>query len=186
MISHYKDYQLSLEELENFITLTKESGYYIEELHMHGIGEPLLWKHFDVGIARLKKSGVIDRISLISNGLLLDKIRDETWEYIDSLLVSIYPDFPKREELVKLKELHGDKIILMNSSEFSLKPARRYKGKIPCDCKCSGPMFVKDKIFLHCGPPAFDAAAVKGVDMFSLSGQSVKIKKITWMAMTKK
>lgn len=180
MITAYRDYQLSIEELRKFIECTRDSGYSIETMRIHGIGEPLLWKYFDEGIALLKKSGVTKKLIVHSNGILLDRIADETWRYIDGLVVSAYPDYPKYNVLIenieRAKVKFKDKIEVVPMSEFIPLPLKRYKNTIPCHCYNYGPMFVKDKVFLHCGPAVFDAAALKGIDIFEWDHQHVSIK----------
>lgn len=165
MISEFKGYQLSIEELKYFIDCTRKSDYFIEELSIHGIGEPLLWNHLDEGIKLLKNSGVIGKIILTTNGLLLDKIKDETMRFIDTLSVSVYPNYPKGNLLAEKKAKYGDKVEINFITKFMVKPTRRYNA-IPCYCMTCGPMFVKDKIFFYCGPPVFDAAKLRGVDIF--------------------
>ncbi|MCX5698520.1 MAG: hypothetical protein NTX01_02335 [Candidatus Omnitrophica bacterium] len=165
MISEFKGYQLSIEELKNFIDCTRKSDYFIEELSIHGIGEPLLWNHLDEGIKLLKNSGVIGKIILTTNGLLLDKIKDETMRFIDILSVSVYPNYPKGNLLAEKKTRYSDKVEINFITKFMVKPTRRYNA-IPCYCMTCGPMFVKDKIFFYCGPTCFDAAKLRGVDIF--------------------
>jgi len=165
MILEYKGYQLSIEELKNFIDCTKKSNYFIEELSIHGIGEPLLWNHFEEGIKLLKNSGVIGKISVTTNGLLLDKINDETMGFIDMLSVSVYPDYPNHVLLKEKKSEYKEKVEINYITKFIAKPIRMYN-KIPCHCLTCGPMFIKDRIFFYCGPTIFDAARLKGVDIF--------------------
>lgn len=174
MISEYKGYQLSIGELENFIDCTKKSGYFIEELSIHGIGEPLLWDHFDEGIKLLKSSGVVGRIIVTTNGLLLDKINDETMRSIDTLSVSVYPDYPNHVLLKEKKSEYKEKVEINYITKFIAKPIRMYN-KIPCHCLTCGPMFIKDKIFFYCGPTVFDAARLKGVDIFRYKDLYVEI-----------
>lgn len=176
MISAYGGYQLEIKELEKFIDYTKDSGYFFEIMHVHGIGEPLLWNHFDEGMKLLKKSDIAGKIIVTTNGLLLDKIRDETWQHIDLLSVSVYPDYPKRSLLQEKKDKYKDKIQINLTTLFRAKPIRGYHHKIPCYCICHGPMFVKDKIFLYCGPPVFDAAKLSSMDIFKCRELYVEIK----------
>lgn len=176
MISAYGEYQLEIKELEKFIDYTKNSGYFFEIMHVHGIGEPLLWNHFDEGMKLLKESDIAGKIIVTTNGLLLDKIRDETWQYIDLLSVSVYPNCPKQSLLKEKKDKYEDKIKIVPSTLFRAKPMRGYHNKIPCYCICHGPMFVKDKIFLYCGPPVFDAAKLSGMDIFQCHDLYVEIK----------
>lgn len=176
MLSAYKGYQLTISELKKFIDCTKISGYYFSRIDMHGIGEPLLWDYFDEGVNLLKKSGIGEKIVVTTNGLLLDKIKDQAWEDIDLLEISIYPDYPQRNLLKDKKEKYKDKIKVNLYTEFRAKPVWKYRNKIPCYCTCYGPMFVKDKIFLYCGPPVFDAAKLSNIDIFKCHDLYVEVK----------
>lgn len=176
MISAYQGYQLLMDELKKFIDCTKISGYFFKRIDINGIGEPLLWDHFDQGINLLKKSGIGEKIVVTTNGLLLDKIKDQTWEDIDLLDVSVYPNYPKHDLLKEKKEKYKDKINITLYDAFRAKPTRGYRNKIPCRCVCYGPMFVKDKVFLYCGPPVFDAARLSNIDIFEYRDLYVEIK----------
>lgn len=176
MLSAYRGYQLTIDELKKFIDCTKMSGYSFERIDMHGIGEPLLWDHFDEGIDLLKKSGIGEKIVVTTNGLLLNKIKDRTWENIDLLEVSIYPKYPEHNLLKEKKEKYKDKIKVSSYAVFRAMPIRGYHDKIPCHCTCYGPMFVKDKIFLYCGPPVFDAAKLNNADIFKYRDLYVEVK----------
>lgn len=176
MRSVYPDYQLTIDELKKFIDYTKISGYFFESIAIHGIGEPLLWSHFDEGIDILKKSGIGGKILVTTNGLLLNKIKDQTWENIDILGVSVYPAYPMHELLKEKKEKYKDKIEIRMTTTFKSKPIREYHKSIPCFCICQGPMFVKDKIFLYCGPPAFDAAKLAHMDISKSRDLCVELK----------
>ncbi len=166
MMQDYKGYQLSMPELDRFIECTQASDYFIDALSVHGMGEPFLWKHFDEGLQRLKQSGVVGSLSVTTNGLLLDRIADETWTCIDHLTVSVYPGYPKQDLLDRLRAAHGDKIhVIPPEVLFTALPYKEFRGKTPCYCACAGPMFAKDKIYFYCGPPVFDAAKLAGVDI---------------------
>jgi hypothetical protein len=167
MISAYKGYHLSIEGLESFIQCTIQSNYFFKTIHVHGMGEPLLWKHFNTGIKLLKKAGIADNIIVTTNGIAIDRINDETWEYIDTLEVSLYENCSNRNDLKELAERHKGKVNFGSRSGFRSKPTRRYRTTLPVPCLCSGPMFVENKIFLHCGPPVFDASMLSGIDIFS-------------------
>lgn len=167
MMSAYHNYQLSIEELQCFIDCTRRSDYFIKDLHINGIGEPLLWRHFNEGIILLKKSGVVGEIDVTTNGLLLNRIKDETWECIRCLRVSRYPDYDQQGLLNEKINKYKNKILIKNANGpyFLPPPLKVYQGKIPCSCLSSGPMFVKDKIFFYCGPTVFDAARLSRVDL---------------------
>jgi hypothetical protein len=155
-----------MEDLAKFIYYTKESGYYFPRLGINGPGEPLLWKNFNAGVQLLKKSQIASRIHIDSNGLLLDIIEEQTWECIDNIRISVYEPFKVHESLREAQERYKDKILIEIKKTFRAMPRRKYKRTIPCSCLCFGPMFIKDKIFLFCGSPVFEAAALMKVDIF--------------------
>jgi organic radical activating enzyme len=54
-------------------------------------GEPLLHPEL-VELARIvRRSGIAPRISITTNGLLLDRMPDGLWDAIDALTISVYP-----------------------------------------------------------------------------------------------
>jgi len=167
MISAFKGYQLTIEELQKFIDCTKESGYFFKIMHVHGVGEPLVWKHFDKGIKLLKESGIAEKIIVTTNGLLLNKVKEATWEYVDEVHVSVYKDKPNPGIETVFKNKFPNKFIFGSIDEFRAMPQKEYRNKIPGICVCPGPMFVKDTIFLYCGPPLFDAIKVMGMEIFN-------------------
>lgn len=89
----FPEYQLSLEDLHNFLNATQKSGYYIDNLRIHGPGEPLLWKFFNQGVQMIKESDVVGTIFVATNGIFLKNISDTAWDCIDEMRVSIYESF---------------------------------------------------------------------------------------------
>jgi len=171
-----KQYQLSQEQLYNFIKFTEESNYFIEHLAVHGGGDPLLWKHFNEALPLLGRSPSIGTIVVTTNGLGIKRIDEKAWEYIDSLNISFYDAQPNSlfDEQVIAK--YGHKIKVEHMTTFY----ERLKNKdetfsTPCDCMCTGPMLLGDDVFLYCGPPVFDAAELQGKDIWELKDLRVKI-----------
>lgn len=54
-------------------------------------GEPLLHSNFFEILKTIKLSGISDKICVVTNGLLLDRISDDMLNYIDKIEISIYP-----------------------------------------------------------------------------------------------
>jgi hypothetical protein len=161
----YKDYHLTLDELERFIFYTKKSKYYIREVCLHGPGEPTLWKCLNEGIEILHESEVIGGILIISNGASIGDIEEKTFEYIGKIRISDYPDVKENDLLSSLQKRFPEKIEMRGISKFSEMPNKKYIDSIPCSCECPIPMFIKDKIF-YCNGGVFDAAKLKGVNIF--------------------
>jgi len=149
-------YHLSLESLSKFIKCTEESGYVFSTVVIDGDGEPLLWKNLNSGIEQLYKSKSFQQIIITTNGNRLNNIKGETWEYIDTLEVSVYPNFKNRDTLDRLRLRYPLKIEV-NSIDFFQKPKHDYPYPIPCICVCPGPTLYDNKIYLYCGPNVFDA-----------------------------
>ncbi|MFK7845256.1 MAG: radical SAM protein [Rhodothermales bacterium] len=55
-------------------------------------GEPLLNPNLSEIVKVAKASRLAEKIRLVTNGLLIDRITDETWEIIDEIELSIYPN----------------------------------------------------------------------------------------------
>jgi len=63
--------------------------FHIGELRLMG-GEPLLHPSL-LDVVKVAKSGIADKVVLVTNGLLLHSIGDDLWKAIDELVVSVYP-----------------------------------------------------------------------------------------------
>jgi organic radical activating enzyme len=61
-------------------------------------GEPLLNPDIDSFIGIMKQSGIADKVTVTTNGLLLHTMTDHFWENVDSVIVTLYPDTVKRVE----------------------------------------------------------------------------------------
>jgi hypothetical protein len=162
----FRRYHLPLADLREFIRLTEASRYIIQKIHLTGPGEPLLWKHLKTGLEFLHRSFAFQKVHITSNGLHLDKIDDETWQYIDRMHLSLYPAFKKEAQLEAVCERYGDKIKVNRVNRFFAYPEKGRTAPIPCTCDCTGPMYFDRKIFFYCGPTAFGAAESKGVDVY--------------------
>jgi hypothetical protein len=162
----FPGYHLPLDHLQEFIHFTEASGYLIRKLHLTGPGEPLLWKHLNEGLRLLRASPAIKEIYVISNGLSIHKIDNETWDNLDHVDVSLYPAFNKWERLNSALAVHKDKINVRHTGRFYSAPQKGDIAPIPCGCNCTGPMFFDRKVFFFCGPTVFGAAESKGVTVF--------------------
>ena len=163
--SIYKNYHMSIHELNRFLYYTEKSNYHIREVLLHGPGEPTLWKHLNEGIKILYESDVIGDIYISTNGVSLDRIKEETFKYIDKIRISVYPDAKENDIIGYLQQRFPEKIELEVMNRFTSLPNREYPNSIPCRCSCPIPFFIEDKIF-YCGGSVFDAAKLKGVDIF--------------------
>jgi hypothetical protein len=79
----------SLEEFD------RDLGALSRVLHAHdlrmGGGEPLLHPQFEAFFEVARKHRVADRLTLVTNGLLLHKAPHRLWALIDGIYLSVYP-----------------------------------------------------------------------------------------------
>jgi hypothetical protein len=176
LMRHIKGYQLSLENLDRFIYHTERSNYFIRSLSIHGPGEPFLWKHLNEGLLRLKRSRAIGWITMVTNGLLLDRISDDAMACLDRLFISIYANYHCHETLERFRAKHGDRVRLWDGTYFwEHTGGTQQTAPATGGCNCVGPMLYDDRIFPYCGPPVFGAAKAKQVDVLALPEISVPL-----------
>jgi hypothetical protein len=169
LMRHIKGYQLSLESLDRFLFYTERSNYFIRSLSIHGPGEPFLWREMNEGLKMLKRSKAIGWVTMVTNGLLLDRIHDDAMACLDRLFISVYANYNRGEVLQKFRAKWGEKVSLWDGTHFwehATSPTQT--APATGGCNCVGPMLYDDKIFPYCGPPVFGAAKAKGVDVLSL------------------
>ena len=97
--------------------------YHVFEFLLTG-GEPLLHPQLLSVVDAIRASGVTDKITVITNGVLLHKAPEELWSRIDKLGVSIYPGVKRvlsREAIEALADRHGLQLWYKPTDEFTLK-----------------------------------------------------------------
>jgi hypothetical protein len=164
----FPNYQLSLDELREFLATTEASGYFIERLQISGPGEPLLWKHLSDGLEMIGRSPAIGFVEVLTNGVGINRLDDRAWRHIDLLRVSLYPEAAHVEpSLAAAKARYGDeRIIVKGMRMFRSAPSAAATHPIPCECTCPGPMYFAGRVLQFCGPPVFDAAKATGREVF--------------------
>src|ERR1051325_9255359 len=169
LMRHIKGYQLSLEKLDRFLFYTERSNYFIRSLSIHGPGEPFLWRDMNEGLKMLKRSKAIGWVTMVTNGLLLDRITDDAMRCLDRLFVSVYANYNRETVLTDFRAKWGEKVSLWDGTYF-WEHSGNPKATAPATggCNCVGPMLYDDKIFPYCGPPVFGAAKNKGVEVLSI------------------
>ena len=113
---------LSVEELADDLT-SLARVYHVFEFLLTG-GEPLLHPRLIEVIDTIRASGVADKITVITNGVLLHKAPEELWRRIDKLGVSIYPGVKRhlsREEIEALAEKNHLLLWYKPTDDFTLK-----------------------------------------------------------------
>lgn len=178
LIDIYKNYHLTIQELNKFIYYTKKSNYYYNKILLYGPGEPTLWDNLNEGIKILYNSGITDNICMYSNGVSIDNIKEETWSYLNNIRFSIYPSTKNKKYLREIQKKYGkNKISEVHIHSFYSYLTKKQKGNIPCKCLCPGPTFIKDKIFFFCHCPSlFTAAKIMGVNIFDYENIYSKLK----------
>lgn len=153
-------YAATLRDMEALINRLKVLNSRVNILHIHGPGEPLLWKLFNQAIRLFVKSGLFNKIELVTNGIALKAIEEDVWPYL-SVFWSRYPGVVINEEIVK--KFKERIIVLPREIVYKID---KYPRTVTGSCSCCGPCYFKRKIFPRCGPPVFDAAKRIGVDPF--------------------
>jgi hypothetical protein len=87
-------------------------------------GEPLLHPDLLAIVDTIRASGVADKITVISNGVLLHQAPEALWSKIDKLGVSIYPGVKRkltREDMEALANRYGLLLWYKPTDEFTIK-----------------------------------------------------------------
>ena len=113
---------LSVEELAKDLAALS-AVYHVFEFQLTG-GEPLLHPRLLDVVDTIRSSGVADRITLITNGVLLHTAREALWGKIDKLGVSIYPGVKRKltqEDMETLANRYGLLLWYKPTDEFNIK-----------------------------------------------------------------
>lgn len=93
----------------------------VRELKFAG-GEPLLNPDLHELINVARASGITKHITLITNGVLLHQAKEELWEKIDGVWVSVYPGVKRQaseQEIFALGEKHNVKVWYKGTDAFN-------------------------------------------------------------------
>lgn len=82
---------------DDFEKLSKH--YHTQSVALVG-GEPLLHPNLAEIIGAVRASQVCETIRLVTNGLLLDRMKRLTWQSLDEVEISCYPDSSPSEQLI--------------------------------------------------------------------------------------
>lgn len=72
----------------------------VENVRVVG-GEPLLHSGLDRFLQAIKDSGISGKVTLVTNGLLLDRVYADLWTLVDKVEVSLYPLAPRITERIR-------------------------------------------------------------------------------------
>jgi len=83
--------------------------YNVFEFRLTG-GEPLLHPELVRIVEVIRESGISDKITMVTNGVLLHKAPEALWQKLDKVWVSLYPGVKRRldnDEIQNLANRHG-------------------------------------------------------------------------------
>jgi len=118
---HEEEY-LSVEELTKDLGALAEV-YHVFEFLLTG-GEPLLHPHLLNIVDTIRASGIADKITLITNGVLLHNAPEALWSKIDKLGVSIYPGVKRRlsqDDIKALADRHRLLLWYKPTDDFTIR-----------------------------------------------------------------
>ncbi len=72
----------------------------VENVRIVG-GEPLLHSNLDGFVQAIKDSGISGKVTLVTNGLLLDQADTDLWNHVDKVEISLYPLAPRATERIR-------------------------------------------------------------------------------------
>ena len=151
-------YQLEVDGVDALICRLVALNCKVENMQIHGAGEPLLWKHFNPAIKKFRQSGMVKNFTIVTNGLAIERIEEDVWSEIH-VLISKYPG-AKISQVVLDK--HPGRYEILDRTKF-LK-VEHYPHADTYTCVCQGPCLYRGKIYPRCGPPLFDAAPRAGLN----------------------
>lgn len=113
-----KHYEMTPEAMREDL-LALEPILTVDRLYLLG-GEPLLHKRLMDMIAVANESPVGKQTSIITNGLLLDRVPEAFWSEIDFLRISVYPTLPEAMiDLARKKQAeHKFELDIMGVTNF--------------------------------------------------------------------
>jgi len=138
-------YQMSLEEIEKFIKVTKDSGYDKFKWIIISGGEPLLWNNLEEGLSLLKKSKIANAIKIFSNGINVSKITYKVLINSSVIRVSQYKE--NWQILQDLKRQYKNKIEIVDRTVHTKLPTKLYDNVLPAKCHCQGYAVCDNKIY---------------------------------------
>jgi len=109
-------------------------------------GEPLLHPQLLEIINIVRKSGISERIRVVTNGLLLGKMPKQFWESVNEVHISVYPNHP-----MKMKNFAKYKALASNKTQILLKYQDNFNEFFFEDGH-SSELLIK-KIYLTCHAP---------------------------------
>lgn len=97
-----------------------QSVFHSNMLRFSG-GEPLLHPRLTDFLEIAKTVNLADKLVVVTNGLLLDKMPDKFWDLTDEIWLSVYPGVKlnrSSDEYATLALSHGTKLVVIDQKEF--------------------------------------------------------------------
>lgn len=142
-MKNYSGYQMSLEELNKFLTYAEKSNYKFH--YRYTGGEPLYWKKLEEGTKLLRNSKTCKSILLMTNGMAYDKLNDKIVGMIDYIRISQY-DYNKNA-IKYLVKRYPNKVKIVDRQEFLPLPNEPIHDAVPVECGNFEHLFFKGKVY---------------------------------------
>lgn len=124
------NYEISIEEIRNLVEISESSGYSFF-FTLSG-GEPTLWSHLSEGIRILRNSSICIGIEIFTNAINISSFNKDVVSMLDIIRVSQYSQNAKNIKI--LKEKCGNKINIVNRTEFWPNPTMPIANSLPPKC----------------------------------------------------
>ncbi len=139
-------YELSLDDLAEWIECTQASGYLTYRSIILTGGEPLLWPVIEEGARMLNESGLGEQLNLFSNGDCIERVTDDLMESLSTLRLSHYGNNAHGIEL--LKERYGNKVSVVDRQQHFPIPTKLAGNEVlPAQCGCEGPALMGRRVY---------------------------------------
>lgn len=123
-------YQMSLDEIEQFVYYSEKSGYSFDFV-LTG-GEPLAWKNMEEGLCRLRRSPITNKITMFTNAMLWKSLSSRSLECMDSIRISHYEG--NDTHMAIMKEKFPDKVSIVDRTDFWVNPTKPVPNTTPAIC----------------------------------------------------
>lgn len=135
LIERYSNYQMGMGEIEAIIE--HSGGHRFEILTFTG-GEPLVWEHLEEGVKRIRHAEIADRLELLSNGILADRITPALLDKLDQVRLSFYGT--EAGSFARLKRAYGEKVVIADRRVMTEVPSELLPPDevLPAECSCLG------------------------------------------------
>lgn len=138
-------YQMSLDEIDMLIDFGEVSGYKFDFV-LTG-GEPLIWKHLEVGLQTLRKSSICNNITMFSNAMFPDRVTRAVIDSLDAIRISHY--FYNTEHMKRLQSMWPKKVSVVERTGFWKNPSEPVAEEIALPVECMNPevMYYDYKVY---------------------------------------